>query len=209
MNELLIRAILAATNSDGDDAIWMQMLVLVILVAFFGIVSLIKTKSNKVRKHQQDYPEYGPCGAAQKRWRWQIQPLRRDIAQRKAVAQQSLAKTQNAGVHSSKPPKEPMLDFGASDMAKTDKDVQSGMELLGLDFLLSIVENTEGDDQNNVTMRKLNFDELVHRKQLHTVDSSALKVYATDASNLYGKAIQCEAMKQLAQRTAHRGKRNS
>ena len=61
------------------------------------------------------------------------------------------------------------------------KDLHSGMELLELDFLLSIVENTKGDDENDVTMRKLN----------------------------YGKDIQCETMKELTTRTAHKSKRKS
>ncbi|GAF79904.1 unnamed protein product, partial [marine sediment metagenome] len=32
-----------------------------------------------------------------------------------------------------------------------NKDLRGGMDLLELDFLLSIVENTKGNDQNDVT----------------------------------------------------------
>ncbi len=82
------------------------------------------------------------------------------------------------------------------------KDLHGGMELLELDFLLGIVENAEGNDENDVSMRKLNFLELLRREKQNQIDSSALKVYALNAGNLYGKHIQCQAMKELAKRTA-------
>ena len=85
-----------------------------------------------------------------------------------------------------------------------NKDLAAGMEILDLDFLLSIVENTAGNDKNDVTMRKLTFDELLRREQLDTIDSNALKVYAINEGNLYGKTIQCEAMKVLTERTTHK-----
>lgn len=87
-----------------------------------------------------------------------------------------------------------------------ERDVTSGMEILELDFLLGVVENTKGSDKNDVTMRKLVFNELIRREQLDTIDSSALKVYTVNESNLYGKDIQCEAMKKLTERTTHKAK---
>jgi hypothetical protein len=87
-----------------------------------------------------------------------------------------------------------------------EKDLAGGMEILDLDFLLSIVENTEGNDKNDVIMRRLIFDELLRREQPDTIDSNALKVYAMNNGNLYGKVIQCEAMKVLAERTNRKGK---
>jgi len=75
------------------------------------------------------------------------------------------------------------------------------MDLLELDFLLSIVENTKGNAQNDVTMRKLNFNEVLRREKQGQIDSNALAVYAVNAGNLYGKDIQCEATKELARRT--------
>jgi len=87
-----------------------------------------------------------------------------------------------------------------------DRDLASGMEMLELDFLLSVVEYTKGDDKNDVTMRKLVFNELLRREQLDTIDSSALKAYTTDESNLYGKEIQCEAMKKMTERTLRKSK---
>jgi hypothetical protein len=89
-----------------------------------------------------------------------------------------------------------------------EKDLAGGMEILDLDFLLSIVENTEGTDKNDVAMRRLTFDELIRREQQDTIDSNALKVYAMNEGELYGKVIQCEAMKVLTDRTARKGKHN-
>ena len=82
-----------------------------------------------------------------------------------------------------------------------NKDLHGGMDLLELDFLLSIVENTKGSDQNDVTMRKLNFNEVIRREKQNQVDSNALTLYAVNSGNLYGKDIQCEAIKELARRT--------
>ncbi len=86
------------------------------------------------------------------------------------------------------------------------RDLAGGMEMLELDFLLSVIENTRGDDKNDVMMRKLNFNELLRREQLNEIDSDALKVYAVDEGNLYGKDIQCQALKELTVRTARKGK---
>ena len=85
--------------------------------------------------------------------------------------------------------------------AKGGKDLGSGMEMLELDFLLGVVESTNSSDKNDVTMRKLNFNELIRREQLNEIDSTALKVYAKDEDNFYGKNIQCAAMKELTIRT--------
>jgi hypothetical protein len=85
---------------------------------------------------------------------------------------------------------------------RRSRDLQGGMELLGLDFLLSIVEDTAGNEDLDVTMRRLNFKELIRTDQLHAVDSNALKVYALNADGHYDKTIQCEAIKELTARTA-------
>jgi hypothetical protein len=88
------------------------------------------------------------------------------------------------------------------------EDLESGMELLELDFLLGIIENAEGDDKNDVTMRKLCFNEVMRRQQQNEIDSLALKVYSINENNLYGKTIQCEAMRELSLRTEHNVKTN-
>jgi len=85
-----------------------------------------------------------------------------------------------------------------------ERELGGGMEMLGLDFLLGVVENVRGADKNDVIMRKLVFNELLRREHLEAVDSNALKAYAVNEGNLYGKDIQCEAMKVLAERTARK-----
>ena len=92
----------------------------------------------------------------------------------------------------------------ATATSQRTEDLESGMELLELDFLLGIIENTEGADKNDVTMRKLCFNEVIRRTQQNEIDSNAMKVYAINENNLYGKDIQCEAMKELALRTEHK-----
>lgn len=86
------------------------------------------------------------------------------------------------------------------------ENLQGGMELLEQDFLLDIIESTSGNDKNDVTMRKLTFNEMLRREKQDQIDSKALKVYAVNSGNLYGKDIQCEAMKELSRRTAEHSK---
>ena len=211
-SDFVILTILAAGNTDGDDTLWMQMLVFVILAASWGVYSLVKNKPDNFKDRQQNYIENNhPAGTVA---RWKFQLLRRNVARRKAVTQKYATKAQ-----SPERPEEPVLDFDNPDTASWEKpkndlvrekgkDLHSGMELLDLDFLLSVVEHTEGKDENDVTMRKLNFNELLRRKKLSQADSNVLKVYAINQGNLYGKDIQCEAIRQLAERTIHKSKRS-
>ena len=218
----------------------MQMLVLVILAVFLGIFSLVRAKANKLKEHDQDYPQDARTQESQRRRHWQIQPLHR-----RSVHRELSSSATTAGPNVSKHKKfvgkilkelkykrprffskaaqqkaiieQPVLDFdapGKAGQVKTKKelarerkkDLRSGMELLELSFLLSIVENTKGNDEKDVIIRKLNFKELLRRGKLNEADSNALKVYAINEGNLYGKDIQCEAMKNLAERTANGSK---
>ncbi len=117
----------------------------------------------------------------------------------KVVELRPSAKDASGGVAGQEKPKSELA-------AERGRDLAGGMEMLELDFLLSVVENTKGDDKNDVMMRKLNFNELLRREQLNEIDSNALKVYVVDEGNLYGKDIQCQAMKELTVRTARKGK---
>ena len=206
MNDLLTQTVLAAGNIDGEDTVWMQMLVFVVLAVLLAIGHLIKTKANRFKNHRQDWPEHSLAQNTRRRWRTRALKELKDkylrilrTAQPKAVMEK------------------PVLDFNAPDIARRDKprnesagergrDLHSGMEILELDLLLSIVEKTEGDDEKDVVMQEINFNELLRREQLAVVDSDALKVYAVNKGNLYGKAIQCEAMKELTIRTARKSK---
>jgi hypothetical protein len=174
--------LLAARNSGGDDTIWVQMLVIVILVVFLGIFGLAQAKANKPKEEDQSQ--------SQQRWA-KPSAVRHSQAHLAGPAGKTFNLSGVAQVKSEDLPR------------KTGKDLQSGMELLGLDFLLKVVENTnDGSDEKDVTMRKLNFKELQRRGKLNRTASNALKIYAINKGNLYGKDIQCEAMKSLAERTA-------
>ena len=97
---------------------------------------------------------------------------------------------------------------GAAKMEKktqAQRNLAGGMDLLELDFLLGIVENTNGEDKNDVSMRKLSFNEVLRRSQQNEVDSNSLVLYAVDEKGRYGKDIQCAAIKELAHRTEHKG----
>ena len=81
------------------------------------------------------------------------------------------------------------------------RNLAGGMEMLEMDFLLGVIENTDGDDKNDVAMRRLSFNEVLRRNQQSEIDSAALSVYSVDEKDLYGKDIQCAAMKELTRRT--------
>ena len=87
---------------------------------------------------------------------------------------------------------------------RRDRDLRTGMDVLDLEFLLTVVENIGGNETNEIAMRKLSFNELMRTQRIHELDSSALKVYAIDVDGHFGKDIQCEAMKELTERTLHR-----
>jgi hypothetical protein len=84
---------------------------------------------------------------------------------------------------------------------RTGKNLAGGMDILEMDFLLGVIESTDGADKNDVAMRKLSFNEVLRRNQQSEIDSASLAVYAVDTQQLYGKDIQCAAMKELTRRT--------
>lgn len=166
---------MAARNSEGEDTIWVQMLVLVILAVSLAVFSLARAKANKLKIRD---PSLGPRDPFE----------RRETSNGRRVSKSPAAKPNR----------------------KSEKDLNSGMELLELNFLLNIVENTNGgDDEKDVIIRKLNFKELLRRGKLNQADSNALKIYAINKGNLYGKDIQCEAIKSLAERTTKGNKRSN
>ena len=181
------------------------MLVLVVLGAVAGIVSLIKTRANRFKTQKQYWPE--GAGRPHSRRGRQIEAVKELKDKCLGIfLKTAQPKTITEG---------PMFDFEAADIASQGKqkneidearrkDLASGMEVLELDFLLKVVENTKGDNKNDVMMRKLVFNELLRREQLAAVDSDALNAYTINKGNVYNKDIQCGAMKELAERTKPR-----
>ena len=65
------------------------------------------------------------------------------------------------------------VGVGKSGMNK-QRDLAGGMDMLELDFLLGVVEGTTGAEKNDVTMRKLGFNEVLRRDKQNEIDSKAL-----------------------------------
>jgi hypothetical protein len=204
MNYFLIQAILIANIGDEESTFLMQILVLLCVAVSLGVYSLTKNNRSKHKDQQQNI--------AYTKSRRRFQLLHKHVAPRTGIVQEYIARVRDTLHHIPNLSQEPKLDFDSLNTAsqknpkktlatEKNKDLQSGMELLELDFLLSIVENTKGNGQNDVTMRKLNFNEILRREKLSQVKSKVLTVYATNRGNLYGKDIQCEAMLELAGRT--------
>ncbi len=166
----------------------MQILVFVLLATFWWIYNLVKNKINRFKDKGQVVVD--ETRGYHSKGRRQFKPL--------------------PAVESRQQPK---LDFdnprlvgrpraGKELHKRKMKDLDSGMELLELGFLLGIIENTEASDETDLVMRKLGFNELLRRGKLERVSSYALKTYAINQGNLYGTDIQCEAIKELAERTS-------
>jgi len=183
------------------------MLVLVVIGSLVGLGYLIKTRRGTYKNHRQYHlPGTHPSGGQLHR---QIRRLKDSTNKyigffaktdkRKFVAEESISAF---GTVDPTTPKKGKGTVGK----EAEKDLTGGMELLELDFLVSVVENTNGDDKNDVIIRKFSFNELLRRKKLGQVSSNALKVYTIDEGNLYGKEIQCVAMKELSHRTTGAGK---
>ena len=212
MNYFLIQAILVAKIGDEESSFWIQILVLLLLVVFWGVYSLVKNDRSKYKDQQQNLTGENRTHYAKSRWRFRL--LHKPIALHKGIVQKYIARMKDARHHIPNLLQEPMPDLDNLSTAtrkdpknklatKKTKDLQSGMELLELDFLLSIIENVKGNNQNDVTMRKLNFNEVLRREKLSQVNRKALTVYTINRGNLYGKGIQCKAMGEIAERTVH------
>ena len=199
MNNSLGQILVIVSDSGADGTFWKQMLVLVILAVAAGIFSLVKTRAKRFQE-QQDYSGAGHRPRTQRHRRIGAVRELKD----KWLGVLSGPRQSKAAL------KERVPGFGVAAISKqgdakkqlaTRKNLTSGMEMLGLDFLVMVVENTKDGDNDDVMMRKFSFDELVRRSQLKAVDSNSLRVYALDEDNFYGKDIQCEAMKELTERT--------
>jgi len=84
---------------------------------------------------------------------------------------------------------------------RAGRNLGGGMDMLEMDFLLGVIENTDGEDKNDVAMRRFSFNEVLRRNQQSEIDSASLTVYGVDDKGLYGKDIQCAALRELSRRT--------
>ena len=198
MNYFSAQIIIIAGNGAGEDAFWIQILMLAVLGFAVGVGSFFKTRSKKLKEQRRYYLEdiRNSQGRFNRRMKAPKEVKHRwlgvfpELLQSRVIAEGvRVADKTRSGKRTNKPGR------------RTEKDLDSGMELLEPDFLLGIIKNTKSNDEKDVMMRKLGFNELVRRGQLCAASGNTLKVYAVDDGNLYGKDIQCEAMKELAERT--------
>lgn len=204
MSIFLAQTAISVASGDGEDSFWIQILVFLLLAASWGVYNLVKKKPNRFKQRDMDAGDEYSYNNAKARWQFQLSG--QNITQSAGIGNKSsyvselpeemISDSDHSGVTNQQKPE------SISDK-ESKKDLQSGMELLELYFLLSVVENTEGDDGDDVAMRKLNFNELLRRGKLNQVSSKALKAYVIN-QNIYGKDIQCEAIKELAERTIHK-----
>ena len=201
MNVSFAEIILAANNNMDEGNFWVTLLVLIILGGVVGIGSLIKTRAKRLKIQELHRPEGAIRSVSQRK---------RQIEAFQALKDKYVEKY----LKTEEPKtiiKEPMFDFEAAEtsgarkeIGKTEKkDLDSGMEILELDFLLRIVEKTKGRSKKDVTMRKLAFNELIRREQVSALNSKALNFYTLNKQNVYEKNIQCAAMMALAERTKY------
>jgi hypothetical protein len=216
MNGFLIQTILAAGNSDGQESFWIQILVFLLVAVALGLYGFLKKKPGQLRGQSQRLTTRTSTGHIQSHR--QIHLSHKRITHLKNAVQKYAARAKDIPLHIRKLSKESKRNLDTAEVAYREKlekestgvrqaDLTSGMELLELDFLLSVVANTTSEDKNNVTMRKLAFNELVRRSELNRVRSGMLKLYAINQGNLYDKNIQCEAIREMSRRTAERTKR--
>jgi hypothetical protein len=196
MIEFLIGTILAQ-GGGGDDTVWVQLLVIVVLAAGVGVYSLVRKKTHK-HQEQEDYTSYPSRAGGQRQWRWKIQPLHKSHSEVKTTVGTPAPTAYQSKLRTARVRKQRVFGFASDEKGR---DLHSGMELLELGFLLGVLEDMSSAEVSDVTMRRLSFEEILRRDRLSRVSSKALKTYAKDEQGFYGSQIQCEAMKQLSQRT--------
>ena len=210
----LIYESLAANNNGPEFNFWIQLLVMVLLAASWSIYSLVKKKTHKFRELQNSYLKNPAASENTKQWHKKLQdkffyglknvtsPYTSDKPVSKpnslAISRKDALITRE--IQTSTDDKKPLIQA----VSQRKRDLQSGMELLEVDFLLSIVENTENSSEKQTTMRDLSFAELIRRGRLSVIDSRALQAYALNKDKLYAKELQAEAMKELTERTKHK-----
>jgi hypothetical protein len=200
MNYLLAQIVVAVGSNEEESAFWMQMLALVVLAALLGVGGLVRARMVRSRYAGQSHTRSFQGPYVLRRWTTESLKILRDKclgvlsrgAGAGAVVEQAATGFEDADTAAAE---------GQRKASAKARDLAGGMELLRVDFLVGIVENPNGEGQRDVVMQKLSFNELVRRGKLSAVESDTLKAYAMNELRLYDKDIQCEAMKELAQRT--------
>ncbi|MHC4758591.1 MAG: hypothetical protein ACYTE8_08030 [Planctomycetota bacterium] len=200
MNNFFVQAIIIAGMDDEGSAFWAQILIFVLLGASWGVYNLVKKKRDEFRDYDEEDGEVYAKERYRDRLKQRLTGIYEDFARKHPKPAfegnhvRSIFNSLNSGHRD---------EVKVVGTKKRKRNLQGGMEILDMNFLLSMVENIEGHDPKDIVMQKLCFDELIRRVRLDHINSQVLKVYAVNRDNMYGKGVQCEAMQELAERTAH------
>ena len=203
MNAFLIQIISITGQGVGGDSIFAEILVILVLVSGWGLYNLVKKKPQDLSDEEDNY-------VVQKRrvpTKQNSQPRPKIVVDK--IALRSRQVSFGVSGSSSKPRPgfegaESSAEKEAPKLSRKDKehDLNSGMELLDMSFLLGVVENDSKNDPKEITMCKLCFNEILRRGKQSQIHSNGLKFYAVNKGNYYSKDIQREALKELSVRTA-------
>ncbi len=198
METFSIQAVIAAYSND-EETIWVTMLVFAVIAAGAGVWSFVKKKPGRLDERQDDFPYYSSSSeAGHHKWKGPLQQQGAiETPEKHFVVTSSTQSSSDLEMALAKTP----LSRKRSSAGRKQADRKEGMELLDLDFLLSVVSDTEHNGSADVTMHELIFKELIRRKKLSEIESNVLKEYVLNKGSLYSKDIQCEAIKELALRT--------
>ena len=192
---------MAVNNAEGQDQIFVTILVVVIIAAIAAVKYYGKNrkkkkqnKKNQKKKNEQNNTKYK---IDEKQWE-NLQQKFNNITEKSKIKKQTTtkqtAKTKINTVNEK-------YDSKIKPKKTNQKNVAGGMELLSVEFLLAKTAKVTEIDKKDVEMRQMAFNELARRNELNKMAGEILKDYAVNGDNLYGKTIQCLAMKTLAQRT--------
>ena len=197
---------MAIKNGDGQDQIFVTMLVIVIIAAGAAIKYYNKNTAKKNKQKQKNKKNPNPQNNAEyeldeKRWEnlqlkfANIKNQSNEKIKRQSTKQiKKVAKVKPSSTHATI----------TTDNKKTQRNDAGGMEMLTRKFLLMKTANVTELDKRDVEMRQMAFNELARRNELNEIKGEILKAYAVNRDNIYGKTIQCLAMKTLAERTTHK-----
>ena len=193
----ITQIMLTSVNGSGEETFWMSILVIVLLSSGVGIWTLVRRKAG--RNNLSEYSEYDPTVLSTEGMN---RHKKTDAIIETLIKKSAVSETGQYSIRSSR-------KGVVGRRFRKAADLQSGLELLDLPFLTGMVSDIESRQHLDIEMRKIAFMELVRRGQLCGIEGKALKVYAKNSAyggpkggnGGFGKAIQCEALKELAART--------
>jgi hypothetical protein len=215
VTELTVPHFVYLAASSGEETIWAQMLVLIVLAVGGGIYAFIKTRPGSRRGRMGPVvTSHGIIGSGITRVSHFLQTVSKQIPSDKSIplqnADENDAINQTSLINYQAPAvSEAVLQHnirpGRGPAAKSPRrDLKNGMELLESSFLVKIIERPVDADGLDIEMQKLCFAELMRRRELAAISSEALKVYTLDKAGFYGKIIRRQAMEELFQRTSEK-----